>query len=94
MNRDTSNLVSGRGYGFFIWADLFTRRQLVALTTFSDLMSEARERVQLEATDAGRSDAGLYADAIIRILHSFKTKCHANFLLFLRGVAILLTNWW
>ena len=36
MNRDTSTLVSGRGYGFFTWADLFTQRQLTALSTFSD----------------------------------------------------------
>ena len=35
MNRKTTNLVSGRGYGFFTWADLFTDRQLVALATFS-----------------------------------------------------------
>ncbi len=46
MNRDTRDLVSGRGYGFFTWADLFTPRQLVALTTFSDLVGEARERVK------------------------------------------------
>ena len=42
MSRDTSNLVSGRGYGFFTWEDLFTPRQLVALTTFSDMVTEAR----------------------------------------------------
>jgi len=33
------------GYGLTTWADLFTSRQLVALTTFSDLVQEARERV-------------------------------------------------
>ena len=54
MNRDTSNLVSGRGYGFFTWADLFTPRQLVALTTFSDLVTEAR--VERAAVAAGLSD--------------------------------------
>ena len=53
MNRDTSNLVSGRGYGFFTWADLFTPRQLVALTTFSDLVPEARARVRRDAIAAG-----------------------------------------
>ena len=58
MNRDTSNLVSGRGYGFFTWADLFTPRQLVALTTFSDLVGEARERVRADAVDAGMPDDG------------------------------------
>jgi putative DNA methylase len=46
MNRETTNLVSGRGYGFFTWADLFTPRQLVALTTFADLVGEAIERVK------------------------------------------------
>ncbi len=46
MNRDTSNLVSGRGYGFFTWADLFTSRQLTALATFSDLVAEAVERAR------------------------------------------------
>jgi putative DNA methylase len=45
MNRETRDLVSGRGYGFFTWADLFTPRQLVALTAFSDLVTEARQRV-------------------------------------------------
>ena len=53
MNRDTSNLVSGRGYGFFTWADLFTNRQLVALTTFSDLVTEARDRIRADAAAAG-----------------------------------------
>ena len=56
MNRDTSNLVSGRGYGFFTWADLFTPRQLVALTTFSDLVTEARARVERDAIVAGLHD--------------------------------------
>ena len=59
MNRETTNLVSGRGYGFFTWADLFTDRQLVALTTFSDLVSEARERILLDAIAAGLPDDGV-----------------------------------
>ncbi len=59
MNRDTSNLVSGRGYGFFTWADLFTDRQLVALTTFTDLVGEARERIQRDAVAAGLADDGV-----------------------------------
>ena len=56
MNRDTTNLVSGRGYGFFTWADLFTQRQLVALTTFSDLVSEARDGIQRDAVIGGLSN--------------------------------------
>ncbi|OPY85235.1 MAG: hypothetical protein A4E65_00162 [Syntrophorhabdus sp. PtaU1.Bin153] len=53
MNRETPNLVSGRGYGFFTWADLFTPRQLVALTTFSDLVGEAIQRIEADALAAG-----------------------------------------
>ena len=75
MNRETSNLVSGRGYGFFTWADLFTARQLVALTTFSDLVQEARARVLADAGAAGLpaegkglaeggAGAAAYADAV------------------------------
>lgn len=40
-------------YGLKIYGDLFTPRQLVALTTFSDLVQEARERVQRDALQAG-----------------------------------------
>jgi putative DNA methylase len=38
------------------WGDLFTPRQLVALTTFSDLVQEARERVRRDALAAGLPD--------------------------------------
>ena len=75
MNRDTTNLVSGRGYGFFTWADLFTDRQLVALTTFSDLVAEARESICADTVAVGIPDDGAplrdggtgvtaYADAV------------------------------
>jgi putative DNA methylase len=43
-------------YGMTKWSDLFTDRQLVALTTFSDLVQEARERVQRDAPAAGLPD--------------------------------------
>jgi len=43
-------------YGMTRWSDLFTPRQLVALTTFSDLVQEARDRVQLDALAAGLPD--------------------------------------
>ena len=45
-------------YGLMTFADLFTPRQLVALTTFSDLVSEARERVKRDALAAGMPDDG------------------------------------
>ncbi len=43
-------------YGLMTFGDLFTPRQLVALTTFSDLVQEARERVQRDALAAGLAD--------------------------------------
>ena len=46
----------GRRYGFYTFGDYFTPRQLVALTTFSDLISEACERIRLDA--GGRRAAG------------------------------------
>ena len=75
MNQETSNLVSGRGYGITHWHEIFTPRQLVALTTFSDLVQEARERVKHDAIAAGLPDDGkalekvgagatAYADAV------------------------------
>jgi putative DNA methylase len=39
-------------YGIKKWSDLFTDRQLVALTTFSDLVQETRERVKADALTA------------------------------------------
>ena len=40
-------------YGMFTWGDAFTSRQLVALTTFCDLLGEARERICRDAVEAG-----------------------------------------
>jgi putative DNA methylase len=62
-------------YGMPTWGDAFTPRQLVALTTFSDLVREARERVKGDALAAGVPDDGrgldtggtggqAYADAV------------------------------
>ena len=43
-------------YGLMTFADLFTPRQLVALTTFSDLVGEAMQQVERDALAAGLSD--------------------------------------
>ncbi|MCG2740518.1 MAG: DUF1156 domain-containing protein [Syntrophaceae bacterium] len=62
-------------YGFDIYGDLFTPRQLVALTTFSDMVQEARELVKHDAISTGLPDDGkplrndgtdatAYADAV------------------------------
>ena len=45
-------------YGMTRWADLFTPRQLVALTTFSDLVAEAMERTRRDAVGAGLPNDG------------------------------------
>jgi putative DNA methylase len=70
--------ITAPNYGLTQWADLFTSRQLLALTTFSDLVMEARECVLQDALAAGlpaghRLEAGgtgsqAYADAIATYL--------------------------
>lgn len=68
-----------QNYGFSQWADLFTARQLTALCTFSDLVSEARQQVLADALVAGLPDdptplhdggtgATGYADAVAHYL--------------------------
>jgi len=51
-------------YGMPTWGDAFTPRQLVALTTFSDLVQEARERVKRDTLPSADTDATSYADAV------------------------------
>lgn len=50
-------------YGLSEWGDLFTPRQLVALTTFSDLVPEVIARVRADALAAGMPDDGRGLDA-------------------------------
>lgn len=50
-------------YGLTEWDDLFTPRQLVALTTFSDLTSEIIAKIKNDALAAGFPDDGLGLDA-------------------------------
>jgi putative DNA methylase len=80
MPTDCKDLVSGRGYGITRWSELFTPRQLTALTTFSDLVKEAREKVLNDAKKANilpdddrpLNDGGTcpqaYADAVATYL--------------------------
>jgi putative DNA methylase len=49
-------------YGLMRFGDLFTPRQLVALTTFSDLVGEAIERCRRDAVAAGLPDDGVPLD--------------------------------
>jgi len=50
-------------YGLTKYGDLFTPRQLVALTIFSDLVAEAIEKCRQDAIAAGMPDDGLGLDA-------------------------------
>ena len=65
----------GRRYGFRTFGDYFTPRQLVALTTFSNLVAEAIERVERDTSNAdppnddrplhdGGTGATAYAEAV------------------------------
>lgn len=70
----------GRRYGFHVFGDYFTRRQLAALTTFSDVVAEVRSKVRDEAIAAGMSNedqrrmegggrgAAAYAEAVATYL--------------------------
>ena len=73
-------------YGLPSFRDLFTPRQLTALTTFSDLVGEAREQVLKDAQVAGMPDDGIsleeggtgakaYADAVATYLGFVLDKC-------------------
>lgn len=46
-------------YGLATWGHLFTSRQIVALTTFSDLIQDMREKVKADAIAAGWTDDGI-----------------------------------
>ena len=61
------------GYGLDAWGKLFTDRQLVALNTFSDLVHEARAKIEADALAAfpdptplrdGGAGAKAYAEAV------------------------------
>ena len=73
-------------YGMERWDDLFTSRQLLALTTFSDLLGDVHGQVRTDAVAAGLvnddvplSDGGsgatAYADAIVTYLAFAVDKC-------------------
>jgi len=75
-----------QNYGITKHRALFTARQLVALTTFSDLVGEARERVRRDAVaaglpddnaplDQGGSGAHAYADAVATYLACGVSRC-------------------
>ena len=73
-------------YGMENIADVFTDRQLIALTTFSDLLKEVRDIIEKDAVQAGLPDGGTrlrqggrgsaaYADAVVTYLAFAVDKC-------------------
>jgi putative DNA methylase len=75
-----------QSYGMTSFSDLFTPRQLLALTTFSDLVGEARDKVLADAIATGMSDDGIgfesggsgataYADAVATYLAFAVDRC-------------------
>jgi putative DNA methylase len=73
-------------YGMKSYGDLFTTRQLVALTTFSDLVQEVRKKVIIDAKQSGMLDedtvideggtgATAYGDAIAVYLSFVVDRC-------------------
>lgn len=73
-------------YGMATWGDAFTNRQLVALTTFSDLLVDVHANVRADAMAAGLPDdavplrhggsgAEAYADAVVTYLAFNLDKC-------------------
>jgi putative DNA methylase len=51
MDQKNPNIVSGRGYGFRQWGQLFNPRQLLALCTFGKWVREAHRRILQETND-------------------------------------------
>ena len=73
-------------YGMTTYGDIFTPRQLVALTTFSDLVGEVRTKISKDAIAAGIADDGrgideggdgalAYAEAVSMYLAFAASKC-------------------
>jgi putative DNA methylase len=80
------------GYGLRVFADLFTPRQLTALSTLCDLVGEARQKIRVDALtsggladspglDAGGLGAEAYAEAVSVYLGCMLDKfaeCHSS----------------
>jgi putative DNA methylase len=66
------------GYGYCNYSQLFTPRQLTALSTFSDLVQIVHERVKRDALEIHGKDATSYADAMCAYLALAVGRC-ANY---------------
>lgn len=88
MEQKSSNLISGRGYGIKKWHEIFTKRQLVALSTFSEIISSTEEKIKNDAILSGLEDdsigieklgkgAKAYSQALSVYLSFILDKCAA-----------------
>lgn len=59
----STQYVGVKPYGMASFDQLFTNRQMVALTTFSDLLMEVRSKIVEDAQKSGRADDGIRLDA-------------------------------
>ena len=61
MEQNSKDLLSGRGYGFTQWHEIFTSRQLATLTKFSDLIESTIHKIRADALNQGmlNDDIGL-----------------------------------
>jgi putative DNA methylase len=75
-----------QAYGMTKWSDLYVQRQLLALTTFSSILAEVRDRVESDALQVGLELDGVhlrdggtgataYADGVITYLAFVIDKC-------------------
>lgn len=71
-----SQYIGVLGYGFSTFEDLYTDRQLAALTTLSMMISKVKDKVIKDAQDAGLNDIDIskYADTICVYLAFCVTK--------------------
>lgn len=65
---DNPRWFSPPAYGMPRYADLFTKRQLVALTTFSGIIREVRSRILADAGGASTAADDAYANAVVTFL--------------------------
>jgi putative DNA methylase len=75
----TSQYLGVKPYGIEEFSELYTNRQLVALTTFSDLVQVAREQVRRDAVHAGLTEQEVWTRTLWR---------PASFLFADRGISI------
>jgi len=72
---DIPDLVSGRGWGIKKWSDMFTSRQLLALSTYvqaiNDIKKELNQNFDLEYSKAIATYLSVYLDRIASRMTSF-----------------------